>query len=140
MQFLKCDKSAQFASGISKLGEISEFAMTEYHTHVNKMRTSKDANNAIKKAMVFLHKQIQPKLSGDDAVKAFSYADNALRNSSYAVARQILNFAKEYEAKGASLFGEDFDLNCWVQSAFGKLAQQSKETYGEPYIAAIEAK
>ena len=140
MQFLKCDKSAQFASGISKLGEINEFAMTEYHTHVNKMRTSKDANNAIKKAMVFLHKQIQPKLSGDDAVKAFSYADNALRNSSYAVARQILNFAKEYEAKGASLFGEDFDLNSWVQSAFGKLAQQTKEAYGEPYIAAIEAK
>ena len=141
MKFLKCSKDATFSKMDDKqLSAISDIAFKTYYAHVNKMRTAKDAKKEIKSAMIFLHEEIKPQLSGEDALKAYSYADNALRNGAYSVARQILRFAKEYHGKGASLFGVDYDLSSWIETAFGKLAQQVTETHGEPYVAAVETK
>ncbi len=134
MQFLKCGKDEKFSKKPMD-SEIEKQSMMEYSMHVNKMRTSKDATAEVKKAQKFLHETVKPKLISQEARKAYGYADKALRGNSHAVARQILKFAKVYETQGASMFGLDNDVNEWVTSAFGRLAEQGNKKNGEAKIA-----
>lgn len=140
MKFLKCDKDATFSQTYKSVSEnISETAMAAYHAHVNQMRRAKETQGEIKKAMSFLHDEIRPKLTSE-GMASYQKAFNTLRNGSPGIARRILRFAKEYEQHGESLFGMNFDLDIWVNSAFGYLKEQANNSFGQPTISLIESK
>lgn len=137
MALLKCDEDAKYGSDISSISEDDKNAIIQcYQQHVTHMVTAKDASGTIKAANIFLH-QIQGELN-EDAMKAWTAANRALRNNNTTVARKLLQFKEERERQGDSLFGVNFDINMWMTSAFSTIAEKAKIKYGEPVIAICE--
>lgn len=140
MKFLKCDRNAFFSDTYEDVSKnISDIAISAYNVHVNQMRRAKETKGEIKKAITFLHDLVRPRLTSE-GMPSYNKALDALRNASPGVARKILQFQKEYNQFGESLFGMNFDLDIWLNSTFGYLEEQANYQFGTPKIALIESK
>lgn len=139
MSILKCAKDTKYTK--STLDDnIKERALRAYNNHVHVLRTPKDSKAKISQAREFMNEIVRPQLCEDSLLRIFNNIDKMLRNSDYAIAQHILEYKKEYEKNGNSLFEIGEDITSWIQSSFSKIAKQTTEKYGEPYIAAFETK
>lgn len=139
MQQLRCQQDKTFKAPIvkDKFREIEKEAINCYNLHVAHMLSAKDASKKITEALRVIQ-QIKEQITTESARKALLAARKAVANGNLTVIRMLLLYDKEYGKGQSSLFGADFDINAWVESAFRQIAQHAMKKYGEPTVALFE--
>ena len=140
MAELKCEHDAEYSSDFTTINADKKKAIIMcYQQHVTQMSNSKDAKRNCTEAAKYLH-EIRSEITSEEALKCWDSANKALRGNNITVAKKILKYKEEREQKGVSLFGADWDINVWLESAFSTIAEKAKVKYGEPVIALCEEK
>ena len=138
MAELKSEEDSEFASGAESISEdIKDVILKCYQQHVTQMANAKDSSGVVRVANKFLH-DLEKELTSEEAKKAWTAANRALRGNNTTVARKLLKFKEEHETNGGSLFGVDYDIDSWLASAFSTIAEKAKIKYGDPVIAICE--
>lgn len=133
MQSLKenSDKPWEETDG-ERFKKLSTLATRCFQNFANKSLTGKDSNKRIKDALKIAN-TIYEQLTTKEAKEALKQATNAIRTGNPTAIHIMEKYAAN--ANQGSLFGLDEDINQWVTAMFGKIAQNTTITYGEPYIA-----
>lgn len=141
MQQLRCSPDKIFTAPIQKekREKIKKEAIDCYNLHVTQMLSAKDAGKRLTEALRVIQ-YINDQITTESARKALLAARKAVANGNSTVIKMLLLYDKENGKGPSSLFGADFDVNEWVESAFKQIAYHAIKKHGEPSIALFEIK
>lgn len=139
MEALKSASSKTFTTEVDEalFGEVRGKAFDAYNTHVTHVISAHDVDGKIRETLKVI-KRINEKITSQEARKALKEARRAVENGNSLVMKLITKCAEDYLGQQQSLFSEEENIDLYVSSMFGHLAEKAKEKYGEPFVAMYE--
>lgn len=139
MARLRCPDDAVFEAPVApdNFSRLKQAAITHYNLHVTRMLSSRDTTKQMTLALGIIQ-QINKQLTTKSARKALQAARYAVEHGNTTVMKVLLQYDKTYNNGQGSLFGADFEIDTWIESAFGSITEQTVKQCGKPYIALFE--
>ncbi len=139
MTHLRCTPDAVFDPAVPSrdITRLTERAITCYNLHVTRMLSSHDATRQMKTALGIVQR-IYKQLTTETARKALLTARHAVEHGNITVMKVLFQYDRIFGRGQTSLFGEDFEIDSWIESAFGSIAEQAVRQHGKPYMAMFE--
>lgn len=136
MESLECDLAAEYVTDdVPANYELLKLAMQNaYINHSEHLMGSGNRGNQRPKALQILAQWRQKPTLTDETRAIINQVDQYVRNGNRTVIAHVLR-CNENITTNPSLFGDDFDINGWMRSAFGRLAASAVQQRGEATIA-----